>query len=96
MTASTLPLTISIDGVDVAEDETPFCGRHHKWPDEIAAYVVVATRFDRGKVRDLEAFAPTDYGLAVACAHVHRHEPGEGADYARIDVVYVDGCRGIL
>ena len=78
----------------IAEDETPFCGTHHAWPDDIAGYAVVLTAFGHGKICDLAYFDAPSYGEAVEAARQARADPSN--DYARIDVLYKDGCRGIL
>lgn len=94
-----LPRPLAISEVPIAANPTPFCGAHHKWPDDIAGYAVVLTRFGHGKVRDDGYFDAHCYGETVRRARELReqaHELESDWDYARIDVLYTDGCRRIL
>lgn len=85
--------TISLE--TVAPDETPFCGTHHSLGDH-AGYVVVLTQSGHGKVVDFDTYESGQYGQAVEDAHMLRLAAPKGSGYyARIDVVYSDGCRGI-
>ena len=89
----------------ISQDETPFCGTHHH-QDDVGGYVVVATRFGEGRLYDVEVFPQenvgseaspyfTAYGDAIALAKRWREDCPAG-EYARIDVLYGDGCRRIL
>ena len=78
----------------IAADETRCGGVHHV--SQIVGYVAVETEFGVGKVRDAQLFeGDTSYGAAIECVQQLRADAGEGG-YARCDVLYDDGCRGIL
>jgi hypothetical protein len=93
--------SINFDGTDypLAPDETrTFCGTHHRHPDDVIGYAVVATRFGHGRIADVGYYGARMYGEAVELAHEVRDIAKDTPvfDYARIDVLYNDGCRGIL
>lgn len=88
---------------NIAQDATPFCGEHHRHPSDVAGYAIALTRAGHGRVRDLVVYDdPRRYGEVVELAGEIREAlneiPGDEfrSTYARIDVLYADGCRGIL
>lgn len=93
-------MTLSLTTIRPDEYHTP--GAPHGLND-VAGYVVVLTKFGAGKVEDFRVYDRTAYVAAVEDAHDLRlHQlhpdlaPDVAYDYARIDVLYENGDRGIL
>lgn len=77
-------------------------GIHHI--SEQAGYVVVRTRMGEGAIEDVATFPNTSAGVCYAYSDalelawkIRAEGMADGSrEYARIDVLYRDGCRGIL
>lgn len=89
------PLTIF---PKIAQDETPYCGTNHRWPDDIAGYVLVLTRSGEGRIRDVAMWDDsTKYGEVIEMRRELRDAIADNNElHIRTDVLYNDGCRGIL
>jgi hypothetical protein len=78
----------------IAQDEIHTSGSHSL--GDHVGYVIALTKFGEGRVRDLALYeGATSYGETVEMAReIRAILPRE--NYARIDVLYSNGDRGIL